>query len=107
MAEPMWIKVAEPGELADGSLKGVEAAGTAMVLACVGGRFSALGARCPHAGGPLAQGTIESGFLVCPWHGREFDLRTGACDGHAGIDSHPVQVREDGIYVTISTPGAK
>lgn len=101
-----WIKVAAPGECAEGSVRGVDAGGVEIVLACHEGRVSALGARCPHAGGPLAQGTIESGVLVCPWHGREFDLRTGACDGYAGVACHPVEVREDGVYVMAPSPGA-
>ncbi len=32
---------------------------------------------CPHRGGPLAEGTVEHGKIVCPWHQWEFDLVTG------------------------------
>lgn len=59
----------------------------------VGGEFFALRNACPHQGGPLCQGVL-SGFVVpgapgeyryvrrgeilrCPWHGWEFDLRSG------------------------------
>jgi nitrite reductase/ring-hydroxylating ferredoxin subunit len=106
LASSNWIKVAGPGECPDGAVLGVKAGAIDVVLACHDGIVSALGARCPHAGGPLAQGSIESGVLVCPWHGREFNLRTGACEGHPGIEVHPVQVRTDGIYVMAPTPGA-
>lgn len=105
MGSANWNKVAEPGACPEGGVLGVAAGGLEMVLACVGGRVSALGARCPHAGGPLAQGTIEAGVLVCPWHGREFDVVTGACEGYPGVESYPVETREDGIYVRVPTPG--
>lgn len=32
---------------------------------------------CPHRGGPLGQGIVEEGKLICPWHAWAFDLRTG------------------------------
>ncbi|HEY0564753.1 MAG TPA: Rieske (2Fe-2S) protein [Terriglobales bacterium] len=40
--------------------------------------FTAMDNVCPHRGGPLGQGMIERGKLVCPWHGWAFDLTTGA-----------------------------
>jgi nitrite reductase/ring-hydroxylating ferredoxin subunit len=36
-------------------------------------------ARCPHKGGPLGDGTVRDGTLVCPWHWYAFDLATGEC----------------------------
>ena len=94
-----WHKAAEPGELADGELKAVVVAGTPVVLARVGERYRALDDRCPHAGGPLSQGCIENGLLVCPWHGREYDLETGRCEGFQPVRTFPVEVRDDGIFV--------
>lgn len=41
---------------------------------------------CPHSGGPLYQGDIEDGHLICPYHAYRFDLRTGACV-YADVDS--------------------
>src|SRR5699024_4221999 len=38
----------------------------------------ALGAVCSHLGGPLDEGELKDGCLVCPWHGSEFDVTTGA-----------------------------
>lgn len=94
-----WHKAAEPGELADGEVKQVVAAGRTIALARVGSRYAALDDRCPHAGGPLSQGTIENGLLVCPWHGREYDLASGECAGFVPVATYPVEVRDDGIFV--------
>jgi nitrite reductase/ring-hydroxylating ferredoxin subunit len=36
-------------------------------------------ARCPHRGGPLIEGVLRNGAVVCPWHWYTFDLDTGRC----------------------------
>ena len=36
-------------------------------------------ARCPHRGGPLVEGVLRDGAVVCPWHWYTFDLVTGRC----------------------------
>jgi nitrite reductase/ring-hydroxylating ferredoxin subunit/uncharacterized membrane protein len=49
----------------------------AVVLVRHRGRVHAMGARCSHMGGPLDQGWVLGGQLVCPWHGSRYDLETG------------------------------
>jgi len=101
-AAEAWHRVADPDELADGSLKEIVVAGNVLVLTRIGGRYGALNNRCPHAGGPLAQGSLENGLLVCPWHGREYDPLTGNCEGYAdSVRAYRVDVRADGIYVAM------
>ena len=41
------------------------------------GELFATQARCPHRGGPLADGLIGGGRVVCPFHGYAFDLTSG------------------------------
>ena len=48
-----------------------------VVLVKQGEQVHAMGARCSHAGGPLDQGWVLDGTLVCPWHGSRYDLATG------------------------------
>ena len=36
-------------------------------------------AQCPHQLGPLENAALIDGLVRCPWHGYEFDVRTGAC----------------------------
>ncbi len=42
------------------------------------GELRALEAVCPHRGGPLADGLLDEKVVVCPLHGRSYDLLTGA-----------------------------
>ncbi len=61
-------------------------------------------ADCPHRGGPLADGLVGSGTLVCPLHERRFDLATGqAQNGDCNVDVYPITVGPDG-RLTIELP---
>ncbi len=90
--------VAAVGDIPPGSRKLTHLNGRAIVVFNLGGTFYALNNRCPHRGGSLhlgiQTGVVQSkepgrydysrrGELVkCPWHGWEFDIRTGQsyCD---------------------------
>ncbi len=39
--------------------------------------FHAIDGLCPHAGGPIGTGALRKGVVTCPWHGWQFDVRTG------------------------------
>lgn len=41
------------------------------------GSVRALSAACPHRGGPIADGQIDSTVVICPLHLNAFDLATG------------------------------
>lgn len=53
------------------------------------GAVYALGARCSHFGGPLDEGWVQDGGLVCPWHGSRFCLRTGRVLGGPSTAPQP------------------
>jgi nitrite reductase (NADH) small subunit len=46
-------------------------------VANVGGTIAVLDGVCPHEEGPLGEGSIEDGRIVCPWHSYAFDIHTG------------------------------
>ncbi len=74
-----WVKLCRRDELpAEGQAKEFSVAGRTLCVATLGGKPLALDNVCPHRGGPLAEGTVEHGKIVCPWHQWEFDLVTGA-----------------------------
>ena len=62
-----------------------------------GGPLRALGARCPHRGGPLADGICDESVVVCPLHGRSFALASGEeVDGELAVDAWHAEVGVDG-----------
>ncbi|MCB5176047.1 DUF2231 domain-containing protein [Microvirga lenta] len=89
----------------------VERAHIPIVLVRHRGRISAMGARCSHMGGPLDEGWILNGGLVCPWHGSRYDLETGhPMDGPSTCPQprYEVRVREGVIEVKREQePGAE
>jgi thiamine pyrophosphate-dependent acetolactate synthase large subunit-like protein/nitrite reductase/ring-hydroxylating ferredoxin subunit len=98
--DSVWLKVLEPGELADGRVKPVTCGHTTLCMTRHEGRVGALDNRCPHQGGPLGEGSIENGLLRCPWHGWDYDPLTGKAPGFDdGVETFPVEEREDGVYV--------
>lgn len=110
-----WHKIAEPGELPPGRVKTVAAGPHSMALTHVEGVFTAMDNRCPHQGGPLGEGSIETDeegrcWLRCPWHGWDFDPKTGLPPGgheDSGQRLYPTELREDGIYVGIEAETAR
>ncbi len=67
----------------------------------IGERYFALEATCPHEGGPLAEGTIEGLHVVCPWHGYDYDLKTGECgqDADLRVLTYPVKVEDGNLLI--------
>ena len=100
-----FVKVgttAELAGLAGGKL--VEAAGESIAVFHLEGAFYAIGSTCPHRGGPLSQGNLSGGEVICPWHGARFDIRTGAVLGppaREGVKSYPVRVTGEDVEVEI------
>lgn len=49
---------------------------------------------CLHAGGPIAQGRVEGCVVTCPWHGWQYDVRSGqhCLTPRLKLDSFPVRV---------------
>ncbi len=102
-----WYKVAELDELPEGRVKTVTADNKSICLTHHDGQYGALDNHCPHQGGPLGEGSIEKGYLRCPWHGWDYCPLTGSSP--AGFDetvpTYPLEVRDDGIYVCLEVEG--
>jgi nitrite reductase/ring-hydroxylating ferredoxin subunit/uncharacterized membrane protein len=63
--------------LADNSMARARAGNAVVLLVRQDGRVCALAHACAHLGGPLSEGTLKAGSVVCPWHGSEFALEDG------------------------------
>jgi nitrite reductase/ring-hydroxylating ferredoxin subunit/uncharacterized membrane protein len=59
-------------------MKLVHAGDTRIVVARTEDGSAAFDDRCTHRGGPLSDGVLICGTVQCPWHGSQFDVKTGA-----------------------------
>ena len=62
------------------------------------GEVFATQATCPHRGGPLADGIIGGGKVICPLHSYKFELATGSPVGHdcEALKTYPISINESG-----------
>ena len=120
--------VAAVAEIPPGSRRLVTVRGRPIAIFNIGGEFFGLFNRCPHQGGSLCDGILTSlvesdepgqyrtsrdGEIIrCPWHGWEFDIRTGQsrCDpSHVRARAYSVEVAHgeslvQGPYVAETVP---
>ena len=99
----MFVKLAAQSDLpAVNEVKELPCGDKLICVANVNGEISAMENTCLHRGGPLGQGVIEGGKVICPWHGWAWDPKTGQGPGPtAKIAVYPVKV--DGEDVLIET----
>ncbi|MDX2382368.1 MAG: Rieske (2Fe-2S) protein, partial [Acidimicrobiia bacterium] len=62
-----WHRVLGTDELADHRVTTVTVGRRSLCLTRIGDAYGALDNACPHQGGPLGEGSIEHGWLRCPW----------------------------------------
>lgn len=99
-----FVKVAQQGEIEQNTGRLIEVRGRQIALLRDGDNYHALDNTCTHRGGPLAEGAIEQGEVVCPWHGAHFDLVTGrpACrPASVEVNTYPVRVRGQDIEIEL------
>ena len=69
------------------------------------GRVCALTHACAHLGGPLSEGTLKDGSVVCPWHGSEFALEDGhVLNGPATHTQPCLEARERDGQIEVKAP---
>lgn len=117
--------VGNVSDFGDPSIQVVDIAGREVGVARQGDQFRAYENKCLHQGGPVCDGRligkVEANLapdmtvhgerfsdtemhIVCPWHGYEYDLKTGKCaaDAELRLRSFPVSVVGNDVYVQIA-----
>ncbi|MGH7227708.1 MAG: Rieske (2Fe-2S) protein [Nitrospiraceae bacterium] len=98
------ITVAKITDLEPGSCLSVEADGIGVALFNVNGRIYALDNTCPHAGGPLGEGTLAGEIVECPWHGWRYSVTTGERLENSEIKVACYEVQVTGDLIQVSVP---
>ena len=102
-----WHKVADSKEglfFKENNLLQTVVAGKAICLSKKEEVIMACAAKCPHAGGTMADGFIDAmGNIVCPLHRYKYSLKNGRNVSGEGyfLKTYPVETRTDGVFVGI------
>ena len=116
------VRVCKSGEIPDGGTRLVKAGRVEIGVIFSKGQYYAYRNWCPHQGGPACEGLtiarVEERLrpdmtsqglyfsekdmnFVCPWHGMEYDMKTGECisDRKMKLRSYKIVEKGDEIYV--------
>lgn len=86
-----------------GRLTTVVVEGRALCVTRTSDGYGVLDNHCPHQGGPLGDGQIENGYVICPWHAYEYDPVTGTPPPgfKDAARSYPVEDRDGAPFVEL------
>ncbi|MCA1597095.1 MAG: Rieske 2Fe-2S domain-containing protein, partial [Chloroflexi bacterium] len=104
-----FVTVCSRGDLKKGQIALVVLNGERIALAQVeDDRYAAFSDRCTHMGGPLSDGALIGGSIMCPWHGSQFNTCSGAVEcGPADQAIRTLETRVQGDSVQIKAPEMK
>ena len=100
-----FIPIANIEDLPPGTCKSSETKDWGIALFNLDGHIFALDNTCPHAGGPLGEGSIEGEHVTCPWHGWKFHIPTGVCQKNPtpslNVPCYEVRIVEGTIQIAL------
>ena len=99
-----FVKVANCSTLPPNSVIEVLVDDSPYAVCNLAGEICALSGICIHRGGPLGQGQIHEGHIVCPYHLWEFDCRTGEYDYDPSQRVPIFEVRVEGDDIFLQVP---
>jgi nitrite reductase (NADH) small subunit len=79
-----WIRITSCENIPLREGRAVRVGDLEIAIFNLGERFLAVDNRCPHRGGPLADGIVSGTSVVCPLHAWKIDLQCGAVTKPAG-----------------------
>lgn len=98
-----FVTVAKVGSIPDGQGASFTINHRIVAVFNSAGKYHAIDDLCPHMGASLAEGHLEDGIVVCPWHAWAFRICDGTwCDNPTvKTDSFEVRITGDEIQVRI------
>lgn len=101
-----WIRVTHGGNIPLREGRAVQLGTEEIAIFNLGDRFLAVGNRCPHRGGPLADGIVAGASVVCPLHSWKICLGSGSVERPVGETtcslSYPVKVVDGIVMIQIA-----
>jgi nitrite reductase (NADH) small subunit len=110
MTELCWVWITETENVPPREGRAVTVAGRHLAIFNLGdGRFVATDGRCPHKGGPLADGIVSGDAVVCPLHAWKINTTTGQVErpaaGAGCISTYPIRI--DGGTIVVGLPSVE
>ena len=105
MNNERWVRIAAADRIPVREGRAAFVGGREIAIFNLGDGFAAVDNRCPHQGGPLADGIVANGAIVCPLHAWKISLRTGAVERPSGmgecVRSYPTRVEAGVVLVEL------
>ncbi len=103
MTQPkQWVRITHCENIPLREGRAVKVGGHNIAVFNLGGRFLAVENRCPHQGGPLADGITSGNTVVCPLHAWKVNLECGAvvkpADSRSCVRAFQTRI-EDGVVL--------
>lgn len=105
----MMSEAKEPAKLCsvaelppEGGVREFSVGKQSFCVARINGQVAVLDNECPHHGGPLGEGDVEDGKVVCPWHAYAFDAHTGLCDHQPKLSVRVYEAKIEGNDVLVT-----
>ena len=98
------FRICSKSELPDTDTANEFQAGDTMVcVANVGGDYHAINNMCAHRGGPLGQGPVMDGKIICPLHGWMYDPKKGVPedDPHRPVAVYKIRIEGEDVFVDV------
>jgi nitrite reductase/ring-hydroxylating ferredoxin subunit/uncharacterized membrane protein len=102
-----FTPVLAEADLLESKPRRAEAPGMPVVLVRHGGQIYALADMCAHLGGPLSEGTLQDGSIICPWHNSRFTLAEGrTLDGPSAFPQPTLETRVRAGQIEVRARGS-
>ena len=101
-----WVRIARCSDIPLREGRAVKVGDREIAIFNLGDRFLAIDNRCPHKGGPLADGIVSGATVVCPLHAWKLSLETGnGMNGPSAsscVETFPTRVEEGTVLLDLS-----
>ena len=105
MSEPQWIRAGDISDVPVREGRVLRVGSHEIAIFNLGDRVLAIENRCPHKGGPLADGIVAGGTVVCPLHAWKGNLNSGSVERPSGLNAcvarYDTRVENGAILVSL------
>jgi len=99
-----FVRVAGTADVAPGAGIVASVNGKEYAVFNLSGAFQVIDNTCLHRGGPLGEGELDGDVVTCPWHGWQYNVKTGACQTNPDLKVGCYEVKVEGGDIKIALP---